>query len=425
MVAPQTVNGTQPEVGQRTVPPPNAKPETAPPASAKPEPEGPGTATAKAAAPEGAVAKKEAAPPPAVSERRHRYLKIALGTLVLINCAVIAYFAWQHFRTKPLGPGFASGNGRIEAVDVDVAAKAAGRIGDMLVDDGDLVTAGQVVARMDTNALQAELQQAKAEEAAARNATATTIAVVSQRESEHAAAQAVVAQREAEEVVAEKTAERSRVLSAQHAASVQEFDNDVARQKGAAAAVLSAKAQAAASEATISATRSQVLEANSRVEAALATENRIRVEIADGLLKAPRSGRVQFRIAQAGEVVSAGGKVLSMVDLSDVSMTFFLPETSAGRVAIGSEVHIVLDAAPQDPIPATVSFVASAAQFTPKTVETESEREKLVFRVKARIDPELLRKYATRVKSGLPGMAYVRLDTSVPWPEKLKTRLDQ
>jgi HlyD family secretion protein len=278
---------------------------------------------------------------------------------------------------------------------------------------------------MDTNALQAELQQAKAEEAAARNATATTIAVVSQRESEHAAAQAVVAQREAEEVVAEKTAERSRVLSAQHAASVQEFDNDVARQKGAAAAVLSAKAQAAASEATISATRSQVLEANSRVEAALATENRIRVEIADGLLKAPRSGRVQFRIAQAGEVVSAGGKVLSMVDLSDVSMTFFLPETSAGRVAIGSEVHIVLDAAPQDPIPATVSFVASAAQFTPKTVETESEREKLVFRVKARIDPELLRKYATRVKSGLPGMAYVRLDTSVPWPEKLKTRLDQ
>jgi HlyD family secretion protein len=338
---------------------------------------------------------------------------------------VAGYFLWQHFRPKPLGPGFASGNGRIEAVDVDVAAKAAGRIGEMLVNDGDLVTAGQVVARMDTNALQAELQQAQAQEAAARNATATTMAVVSQRESEHAAAEAVVAQREAEQVVAEKTAERSRVLSAEHATSVQEFDNDVARQKGATAAVLSAKAQAAASQATIAATRSQVLEGNSRVLAALATEKRIRVEIADGLLKSPRDGRVQFRIAQPGEVVAAGGKLLSMVDLNDVSMTFFLPEISAGRVALGSEVHIVLDAAPQDVIPATVSFVASTAQFTPKTVETESERQKLVFRIKARIDPELLRKYAPQVKSGLPGVAYVRLDASAPWPEKLKTRARQ
>jgi HlyD family secretion protein len=134
---------------------------------------------------------------------------------------------------------------------------------------------------------------------------------------------------------------------------------------------------------------------------------------------------VQFRIAQPGEVVSAGGKVLSMIDLSDVTMTFFLPEAAAGRVAIGAEVHIVLDAAPQDVIPATVSFVANVAQFTPKTVETKSEREKLVFRIKARIDPALLQKHIAQVKSGLPGMAYVRLDPSVPWPEKLKTRIEQ
>jgi HlyD family secretion protein len=149
------------------------------------------------------------------------------------------------------------------------------------------------------------------------------------------------------------------------------------------------------------------------------------VEIADGVLKAPRDGRVQFRIAQAGEVVSAGGKVLSMIDLSDVSMTFFLPETAAGRVAMGSEVHIVLDAAPQDVIPAKVSFIANVAQFTPKTVETESERQKLVFRVKATIDPALLRQNLAQVKSGLPGVAYVRVDPSVPWPEKLRTRIPQ
>jgi HlyD family secretion protein len=114
-----------------------------------------------------------------------------------------------------------------------------------------------------------------------------------------------------------------------------------------------------------------------------------------------------------------------MVDLSDVTMTFFLPEAATGRIAIGSEVQIVLDAAPQTVIPATVSFVADVAQFTPKTVETASEREKLVFRVKARIDPALLRKHVAQVKSGLPGMAYVRLDPSVPWPEKLRTRTEQ
>ncbi len=101
---------------------------------------------------------------------------------------------------------------------------------------------------------------------------------------------------------------------------------------------------------------------------------------------------MQYRIAQPGEVLASGGKVLNLVDLSDVYMTFFLPETVVGRVALGSEVHIVLDAAPQYVIPARVSYVASTAQFTPKTVETASERQKLMFRVKARIDPALLQK---------------------------------
>jgi HlyD family secretion protein len=156
-----------------------------------------------------------------------------------------------------------------------------------------------------------------------------------------------------------------------------------------------------------------------------ASEGQIQAEIDDTVLKAVRNGRVQYRIAQPGEVVAAGGKVLSMVDLSDVTITFFLPEASAGRVAIGSEVHIVLDATPDDVIPATVTFVASVAQFTPKSVETQSEREKLVFRVKARINPEILRKHAAQIKSGLPGMAYVRLDPSVAWPAKLAVRSQQ
>ncbi len=352
-----------------------------------------------------------------------RYFKPAAAIILLAIVAAGAYFTWRALRPRGLGEGFANGNGRIEAVDLDVAAKSPGRISEILANEGDFVAAGQVVARMDTGSLQAQLQQAAAQEAEARNAVATAFAVVGQRESEQAAALAVVTHREAEQVMAGKTEQRSQVLSAEHAASVQEFEDDVARHKETTAAVLSAKAQVAASQAAILAARSQVLEAKSRVEAAVAAENRLRVDIADGELKAPRDGRVQFRIAQPGEVVAAGGKILSMIDLSDVSMTFFLPEAVAGRVAIGSEVHIVLDAASQYVIPATVSFVANVAQFTPKTVETESERQKLVFRVKARIDPALLRQHVAQVKSGLPGVAYVRLDSSGPWPEKLKTRI--
>ena len=126
---------------------------------------------------------------------------------------------------------------------------------------------------------------------------------------------------------------------------------------------------------------------------------------------------------QPGEVVGAGARVINMLDLTDVYMTFFLSTAQAGKLAIGSEARLILDAAPEYVIPARISFVASEAQFTPKTVETASEREKLMFRVRAQIDPELLRKYITRVKTGLPGVAYVRTDPAREWPERLQVRL--
>jgi HlyD family secretion protein len=161
------------------------------------------------------------------------------------------------------------------------------------------------------------------------------------------------------------------------------------------------------------------------VRALQATLARIDVELADSELKAPRDGRVQFRVAQPGEVAAAGARVLQLVDLSDVYMTFFLPDAVAGRVALGSDVRIVLDAAPNLVIPATVSFVSSTAQFTPKTVETASERQKLMFRVRAQIDKSLLQRHLAQVKTGLPGVAWLRLDPAAPWPDALQTRVPQ
>ena len=203
----------------------------------------------------------------------------------------------------------------------------------------------------------------------------------------------------------------------------QTLDDDRAAANGATAAVAAAEAQLAASDAAINAARAAVIDAEASVEAAKAAIESIKADINDSTLRAPRDGRVQFRVAQPGEVLAAGGRVLNMVDLSDVFMTFFLPTAQAGRVAIGSEVRLVLDAAPQWVIPATATFVANVAQFTPKTVETQEEREKLMFRVRAHISPDLLRRHIEQVKTGLPGRAYVRLDPNAQWPASLTDKL--
>jgi len=285
------------------------------------------------------------------------------------------------------------------------------------------VKAGDVIARMDIRSIEAQLAQAKAQVANARSARQTALAQVAQRKADAAMAEAVLTQRHTELEVAKRTSARSKALLADRATSAQQADEDAARASNAAANVAVAQAQITASKAAIGATLAQVEQTEAGIDAANAVVARLQTELEDGVLKAPRAGRVQYRVVQPGEVVGGGGKVVSLVDIGDVYMTFFLPEMAAGRVALGSEVRIVLDAARQFVIPAQVSYVASVAQFTPKTVETQSERQKMVFRVKARIDPELLKKYPEQVKTGLPGMAHLRLDAKRDWPDALKVKL--
>lgn len=339
--------------------------------------------------------------------------------------AIIAGLLWYTLRPEGLGDGFASGNGRIEATDVDAASKLPGRIASIEVEEGEFVEAGQVIARMDTQVLQAQVLQAQAQMRQAQNSQLTASAQVRLRESEKVTAQAIVRQRQAEVSAAQKRHARSVILVKRNAMAQQQLDDDLARLQSNQAALAAAQSQVISAEAGIAAAQSQVIEAQSAVEATQASVERLQIDIEDSQLKAPRAGRVQYRIAEPGEVIGAGGKVLNLVDLSDVYMTFFLPEQQAGRVALGAEVRLVIDAVPQYVIPAEVSYVASVAQFTPKTVETASEREKLMFRVKARIDPELLQRHLTQVKTGVPGMAYLRLDPQADWPAELAIKVPQ
>ena len=337
--------------------------------------------------------------------------------------AQLLFWLGSFLNRKVLPEGFASGNGRIEATEVDVDAKIAERIRTVTVHEGDLVRPGQLLVQMDTDVLMAQRREAEAQLQSALVSIATAQSELAQRRADKTAAIAVIAQRKAELDAAQKLFLRTQALAPKDFVTVQALDNARADFKSKEAAVSTAVAQAAAADAAVGSATSEVLDARSKVDAERATIQRIQANINDSELRSTVNGRVQYRVAEPGEVLGAGGRVLNLVNLNDVYMTFFLPDKVAGQVAVGAEARIVLDAVPQFVIPAKVTFVANVAQFTPKTVETAEERQKLTFRIKAQIAPELLLQYLSQVKTGLPGMAYVRLDPHAKWPSDLQTRL--
>lgn len=353
-----------------------------------------------------------------MNESVKKILPLGIAAIVV----VAAYFIWNGMRDTGPGKGFTGGNGRIEATEMDIAAKLAARIDKILVHEGDFVKAGQELVYMRTTTLEAQkaesvalYYQAIAEELRAK-------AQVSLKQSDKAAAEAVVLQRASDLDKTERRLARSSVLSKRGAMAVQDFDDDETAMHAARAALASARAQVTVADAGIKAAEAEAEGAAAQIKATAATVARIEADIKDSTLVAPRDGRIQYRIAQEGEVMAAGGKVLNLVDLADVYMTFFLPGTDAGKLFMGQEARLVLDAAPDWPVPAAITFVASTAQFTPKTVETESEREKLMFRVKAQIDPALLKDKMEYVKVGLSGMAWVKTDPAAQWPASLAVK---
>jgi len=320
--------------------------------------------------------------------------QVILGAIIVAGLAG-GWQWWQSQQQSPLPEGIVFGNGRIEADQVDISPKYAGRVQKILVHEGDLVQPKQVMAKMDTAELDAEIDQAKAQLAEAE-------AAVKQAEAE-------IVQRQSELTLAKQELTRALPLVRRGSLSKRTLDQRQSRRDTAVAAVNAAKANLVTQRRTVDAARAAV--------------NRIQTQLDDALLKTPVVGRVLYRLAQEGEVLAAGGKVLTIVDLSEVYMEIFLPSRAATRVSIGAAGRIVPDAAAsQFAIPATVRFVAPEAQFTPKQVETLSEREKLMFRVKVKIPQELVIKHIEKVKTGMRGVAYVRLDDKVAWPEFLEKR---
>lgn len=303
----------------------------------------------------------------------------------------------NRLRGRDMPEGIFKTNGRVEATQVDVSAKYAGRLATVTKDEGDEVTAGEVVATISSPETEAQLRQAQAQVVKAKQALAESLALIDQRKSD---------------LEFFKTDyERGAFLLEHGNIPKQTVDQRRNKFEAADAGLVAANAQRDQAEAAIKAAQADV--------------ERLQSILVDLVLVSPRTGRVQYRLARAGEVVAAGQRVLTILDLKDVYMTVYLPADVAGQLMIGDEARIILDPLPHNVFPANVSFVATEAQFTPKSVETAEERQKLMFRVKLQGDPAVLDKYHSAVKTGVRGLGFVRVDPKIVWPAELAVKLPQ
>jgi HlyD family secretion protein len=320
---------------------------------------------------------------------------------ILVLAAVVvaagAFFGWKYMQAQKYAvpAGIASGNGRIEAKLVDATAKEPLRVKDVLVDEGDLVQPGQVLVHLDTVTLDAQLAEANANVAAAQQQLAVVKASISKRKSELA--------------LARIEASRAEKMLAEQASSQREVDVRRTTVETTTAAVEEEQAKLLSAE-------QQVLVAQANVAA-------VQSRINDATLTSPVLGRVLYRLAEPGEVLGPGGKALTLVNLNDVYMEIFLPAGEAAPLKVGSEARITVDNQPGRTAPATVSFVSPEAQFTPKQVETKSEREKLMFRVKLQLPRSLVQNFIESIKTGVRGVGYVKVNPGATWPEWLENGL--
>jgi HlyD family secretion protein len=317
---------------------------------------------------------------------------VAVGAAVVVGGGA----AWWTLSHPKVPKGIAYGNGRIEATTVGIVPKFSARISEIVAREGDIVQKGQVLVRMDIKDLEAQLRQAKA--------------TVNEQRHQKVANEAVVRQKKSALVLAKKTYMRSKGLYASGDIALKDLQQDENSYQSAQAEVATAEAE--------------VVKSESAIQAAIAQADTIQVNLNDSTLSTPITGRVLYRSNEPGEVVNPGTAILTVLDLTDVYMQFYLPTEQVGKVSLGAESRILLDALPHRPIPAKVTYVESRSQFTPKDVETQSERQKLMFRIKLSIDPELLRQNIEKVKTGLPGVGYIRLDPAITWPAFLAPHHD-
>lgn len=407
--------------------------------------------------------------------KKSYYILIALMLAVAVAFAV--YMNYK--RTADTTPeGFASSNGRLQLQNIDVASLRAGRVSQVLVHEGDLVEKGTPLVTLSSEELDTQLQGAEAaksqaeaaklqaegrksqaQAAKARAEGAVTRAMGTEKRAEGGYARTQGGVNQADAVIAAKKAQlqialdnlnntkalrkddlvsiaelqqreqayqaaKAEVLAAQ-AAKAQAAAGGTEAQAGIAEAqsgIAEAKAAVAEAQAGINQAQAGIEQAQAGINQAQSQINRVKSIQSDMYVRAPQAGRVEYRIVEVGNVIAPGSKVVTLVDPNNVYLEIFLPTDSSNQVQIGSPARIVLDGI-KAVLPAKVSFVANQSQFTPKSVETKNEREKMMYRVKLSLDPQVASRYQTLLKGGMTAQGYVQLDPSKAWSKDLEVNM--
>lgn len=357
------------------------------------------------------------------------FILVAL-VIILLGSGYVALDRWALNHALP--DGLIQANGRIEGDHATVASKFPGRIQELLAREGATVTAGQTVIRLDDVQTRAKVDQAKhAAEAleAQVQAAHTQLAVlnlevplaIDAAEAQAARAKALWDKALAVEKEAKSDAERFRLLADKDEASIQQLDQaemrwDVAHNEVVAAlsGLTQAKKQLAQAELgwnRIRAKEEEVTVLERQRDHGYAVLDEAESVLKDLTITAPTSGTITTRMVDVGEVVAAGAPLLELVDLDRLYLKVYVPEVQIGRLRLDLPARIHTDTFPDQPYQASVRYIASKAEFTPKEVQTPDERVKLIYAVKLYLkeNPD------HRLTPGLPADAIIRWKEDVAW----------
>jgi membrane fusion protein YbhG len=316
-------------------------------------------------------------------------LILALAAVVLISAA--AYYFFTRHTTD--GPDRLKVSGNIEVTTVDVSFKVPGRVKERLVDEGETVTPGQTVARLDNADFEHEVAIRTAEVGTVRAALRELEA--GSRTEEIARAEAALAASEAEAQRLADDFQRQKALFAREVIPKQKFD-------AARAGRDASQAEARKARETLALVRKgprqeQIDQGRSRLKEAEAALALAKERLGYTTLTSPGGGLVLAKSIEPGEQVAVGTPIITLGDLANPWLRAYIPETELGRVKVGQKVRVTTDTWPGKTYDGVVSFISSEAEFTPKNVQTEKERVKLVYRIKVTIPNPAL-----ELKPGMP-----------------------
>ena len=285
-------------------------------------------------------------------------------------------------------------SGYVEATEVRVAGEVGGRMVEVLVEEGKHVSAGDVIARVDTSDLEIALRRAQADKDEATAQLRLVQAGARTEDVRQAAAQAQSAQADVVAAQAELSAaaadlERFESLLRANAGSRKQRDDALTRQQVAQARVNAAAERARASEAGVARLRAgsraeEIAAARARVSSADVQVAAIEKSLADAVVKSPVSGVVTAKLVDPGETVTARSPLAVISDLEHAWANVYVDEPVVPLLRLGQAMTLVTDAGHR--VPGTISYISPRAEFTPRNVQTADERSKLVYRIKVAVD---------------------------------------